>query len=231
MKVNGIDISTFKAKLMSRTITTPEFNTVYQWGTDSLNYYYSQIGTDKFRTLKMKLDIICSNANELEVMKTKLVRELQETSIKFDDIEYNYNGFLVKEPSFTYIMKGNETIDVELLVVAEKDEVTVTIPVGTTSKSIDTGGTSSTPCIIEVTPTTTVSSLTIGGLSSNILMEDLVANRKYIINGYNGTVTENGVNCFSKVDLWELPKLYAKYNNITINSSYVKVVFRFNPRL
>ena len=72
------------------------------------------------KRLELELDIICSNANELEIIKSNLVKQLAISTIKFKDIDYYYKGFISSDIKSSYIMQGNEIIKFSMLVIAEK---------------------------------------------------------------------------------------------------------------
>ena len=151
MLINNINISSFKAKLMKRNIVNAKFEIINEWFTDSLNPFIKDKFKYKYKTLTFTLDVICSGANELETMKSNLTKQLAISTIKFDDIDFYYRGFVVDDITPSYVMEGNETLDITMLVIAEKAEVSE-IMNHVTSKTINMPGNTETPCIIEITP-------------------------------------------------------------------------------
>ena len=75
MKINSIDISTFNSKLCERVIGLATINITSVWENqflEPINY----IGEYKFKPIKLVFDVKCSNNTELEIMKSKLLKQL-----------------------------------------------------------------------------------------------------------------------------------------------------------
>lgn len=230
MLVGDVDISVFKARLMSRIINNAELNIYNYFGNVNINPIFFINGSNKFKELTLKLDILCKDFNELEIMKSNLIRHLEISTIKFDDIDFYYRGFLSTNPTYSYVMKGNEIAEIKMLVIAYKDEVTE-IMNRITNKTINVAGNLKTPAIVEITPSTELIDLTLTGLDdSPIILKNLKANKKIIIDGENCTVTVDGVNKFSDTDMWGFPKLKPGANTITVNKSSVDITIKYKPR-
>ena len=101
---------------------------------------------------------------------------------------------------------------------------------GKTEATICNTGTRDAPCVIEVVAESTISNLTIKGLSDEaIIIEQLDRGSKLIIDGRNGIVTMNGKNAFEKVNIWEFPRLKAGDNLIVLSSASADVAVKYNP--
>ena len=230
MLINNINISNFKAKLMDRNISNAEFNVVNDWSTSSLNPVISDKFEYKYKTLSLTLDIVCNNADELETMKSNLIKQLTISTIKFDDISKKYTGFICESPSYSYTMPGNEIMNVKMLVYCTDDEVTESIN-RVLSKTINVKGNTDTPCIVEIIPSIDTIDLVINGLSDDpITIKNLKAGQKIIINGEDGTVLQNGANKFGDTDMWEFPRLKPRANTITVSRNNVDINIKYNPR-
>jgi phage-related protein len=230
MLINNIDISKFNAKLLSRSIAPANFSISNEWIKKMINpsinyeFYY------KYKELEIELDIICSNANELEIIKSNLVKQLAISTIKFKDIDYYYKGFISGDIKCSYIMKGNEIISFSMLVVAEKAEVVETMS-RITSKTINVVGNLETPAIIEITPSIDIIDIVLTGLSKNsIKIENLTASKKIILNGEDCKVTELGLNKFGDTNLWSFPSLKPGENTITSSRNNVDITIKYKPR-
>lgn len=230
MLVNNIDIKNFKAKLMSRNINSAEVEIFNYWGTNITNPISCKKGVNKFKVLNLTLDILCSNANELETMKSNLIKQFENATIKFDDIDYLYKGFMNEAPSYKYIMKGNEIVDIEMLVIAEKDYVTEAMN-RIISKTINVTGNIETPALIEIIPSISLVDLTLTGFDEDpIKIKNLVAGKKIIINGEDGIVTVDGVNKYADTEMWNFPSLKPGANIITVDKSSVDITIKYKPR-
>ena len=100
-----------------------------------------------------------------------------------------------------------------------------------TTKTINVLGTYKTKAIVEITPSIDLIDLVINGLANDpITIKNLHANKKIIIDGKEGTVTEEGINKFKDTDLWEFPFLNPGVNNITLSKNSCDVVIKYEPR-
>lgn len=228
MLVNSIDIKKFKARLMNRSISNSEFEMFNHW--QGANPIYFENGNSKFKTLSITLDILCSDQNELEIMKSNLIVQFKNATIKFDDIDYFYKGFINGKPSYKYIMRGNEIVDIEMLVIAEKEYITETID-RITSKTINVSGNTETPAIVEITPSIGLIDLILTGVSDDpITIKNLVADKKIIIDGESCKVTVDGINKFQDTEMWGFPKLLPGSRTITVDKDSVDITIKYKPR-
>jgi phage-related protein len=228
--INGINISNFKAKLMDRNIKSAEFEIENEWIINSLNPLIQDKFGYKYKTLTFTLDILCSDANELEIMKSNLTKQLAISTIKFDDIEYYYRGFMSGTPSTKYIMRGNETLEVNMLVVAEKEQISESMN-RITTKTINVPGNLETSAIVEITPSVSIIDIVLTGLSDEpITIKTLTGSRKLIIDGEEGKVTVDGINKFGDTDMWEFPRLKPGANTITVSRNNVDISIKYKPR-
>ncbi len=230
MLINNINISNFKAKLLDRNIKSAEIDIINDWNTNSIAPFVDDKYKAKYKTLTLVLDIICSNANELEIMKSNLINQLAISTIKFDDIEYYYRGFVSGTPTFNYIMKGNETLNVDMLVIAEKEQVTEAMN-RILTKIINVPSNLETPCILEISPSVDAIDLVITGLSEEaITIRNLKQGKKIIINGEDCTVLQEGINKFNDTDLWEFPSLKPGLNTITGSKNTMDINIKYKGR-
>ncbi|EOU2112854.1 phage tail protein [Clostridium perfringens] len=99
------------------------------------------------------------------------------------------------------------------------------------TKTINVLGTYKTNVIVEVTPSVDLIDLVINGLANDpITIKNLKQGKKIIIDGKEGTVTEEGKNKFSDTDLWEFPFLTPGPNTITLSKNSCDVVIKYEPR-
>lgn len=231
MKINNIDISKFKAKLMDRSIRNTDFSVENFWPEKSLNPFINKDVKHKFKELNMTLDLLCDNANELEIIKSNLLKELEISTIKFNDIDFIYYGFCIEPPSISeYVMPGNEIISVKMYVycTGELKEEHLN---KTNCKTINNPGNLKTPVIVEIIPSIDIIDLKIDGLNEDaIIIKNLKQNKKIILDGKEGTITQEGINKFDDTDLWEFPFLVPGENIIKLSKDSCDVVIKFEPR-
>ena len=230
MLINNIDISNFKAKLLERSIENPEFDINGFWLDNSREPFIDRNFNYKFKKLSFKLDILCKNSNELEVMKSNLTKELAIATIKFDDIDFYYRGFVNGDISVNYIMPGNETLSINMLVIAESKEI-IDYMNGISTKNIKNNGNLEIPIVLEITPTISMQELNIQGLSeSPIIIKNLEFNKKVIIDGELSKVTQENINKFNDIDLWEFPRLLTGNNSISLSRSNCNITIKYKER-
>ncbi|WP_411168617.1 phage distal tail protein [Clostridium sp. MB05] len=230
MLINNIDISKFKAKLLERSIQNSNFEVNSIWLDSSREPFIDKNFTYKFKKLSFKLDLICKDSNELEAIKSNLTKELAIATIKFDDIDFYYRGSVTGDISVAYIMQGNETLDINMLVVAESKEVIDHMD-GLLSKSINIGGNIEIPVLLEIIPTISMQELIIQGLSEKpIIIKNLELNKKVTIDGELSKITQDNINKFKDTDLWEFPRLLPGKNTITLNRNNCNITIRYKER-
>lgn len=100
-----------------------------------------------------------------------------------------------------------------------------------TTKTINVLGTYKTKAIVEITPSIDLVDLKLDGLANDpIIIRNLHANKKIIIDGKEGTVLEEGKSKFEDTDFWEFPFLTPGTNTITLSENSCDVVIKYEPR-
>ena len=230
MLINNKNIREFKAKLMDRSIEPATFSVFNDWSDDKVTPFIKDKFYYKYKVLTFTLDIICKNSNELEMIKGKLIKELAIAEIKFDDISYYYKGFIDGAPGISYIMPGNETIKIKMLVTAQSEEMVENINKAT-SKTINVLGDIETTCIVEITLSKDMDEIIIDGFGSDsIIIKKLKTNQVIIIDGNKKTITVNGTNKFIDTVIWEFPVLKPGSNIISASTENCDMKIKYNPR-
>lgn len=108
------------------------------------------------------------------------------------------------------------------------------------STVLNVSGDYETPCIIELTPSGAITTYTIKGAArdpvtgeeEDIIIKNLSAGKKVIIDGEACTVTEDGANKYADTEMWEFPTLLPGANALTFTSSSVPcdVTIKYKPR-
>lgn len=226
MKINNKNIEIFKAKLSERVIGPATIDITSLWENQFLEpIYYT--GKYKFKPIKLVLDIVCTNNNELELMKSNLIKELCQCTIKFDDIEdITYSCIQNGDVEIEDIMPGNQMLTINLYGIAEGNQEIENLS-STTSKTINVDGTSKTPCKLTLN-LISATTITITGLSENNITLTNV-NGTVIIDGSKCVILENNVNAFGKSNLKDFPSLNCGTNNITFSIA-VNGSITYKPR-
>lgn len=229
MLINNKNITEFKSKLLSRSISNADFNITNEWISNSINPLISKDYNYKYKKLKFSLDIKCNNASELETMKSNLFKELAISTIKFSDINYYYDGFVTNISEPTFITEVFESITFEMFVIAQGKEIIKNIKLGDTTYIFNVDGNQVTPAMVEIIPNIDLINLTLEGLSEDpIILKNLKGGET--INIGNGKVTAGGKSKINDVDIWEFPKLKPGQNTIKINKANCAINIKYKPR-
>ncbi|MDC4244539.1 phage distal tail protein, partial [Clostridium perfringens] len=218
MLVNSVDVlKTYDAILTGRDIQACNVVTYDEWLEDSFD---PKINKQKegYSAITVTLLIEGKTENEILLKISNLLKLCEKGELKFKDFNFSYNVALNDHKEklisdflyeVTLIFKSTFKISHEIVVNINRE----------TSKIINVEGNIKIPCIIELTPSIDAIDITIGGLNDSIIIKNLHANKKIIIDGKEGTVTEEGKNKFSDTDFWEFPFLVPGSNTITLSKN------------
>ncbi|XZM78708.1 phage distal tail protein [Clostridium perfringens] len=230
MIVNNIDILTkYGAIITERNIQACEIITFNDWLDNSLDPIKLAPEKNKYSSINIKLYIEGKNENEILAKISEILNICKSGIIKFNDIDYFYNFFIESHEEeliadFAYTLTLNLKATYKFL----KEN---TISFTDYTKDINMQGNVKTPCIIEIIPNIDLVDLTINGLSNDpIIIKNLHANKKIILNGEDGTITEGGINKFKDTDFWEFPFLLPKTNTIKLSKNNCNIAIKYKPR-
>lgn len=229
MLVNNINISTFKATLLSKDIQTAEIIIYDDWLRNALDPSY--LGKkEKYKPVKIKLLIEDTNEDSALNDISNLIKQLEKCVIKFDDLSFYYSCTITNK-KHEQITIGRYTLDVELKSgYAYKDYITE-IASRIASKTINIPSNQETQAIVEITPSIDLIDIVVNGLSKDpIVIKNLKQGQKVIINGEDGTVTCNGINKYGDTDLWNFPKLVPGANTLSFSQSNCDITIKYRPR-
>lgn len=230
MLINNINIKNFNAILMEKNIQPSliELEGGYSWLKNSLTPIFPK---QKFKFISIEVKLYIKGISESDI-KSKIgtvINKSKECILKFEDNFY-YKSFLINSSTENTLKKETKKLILNFISYSYKDEVIETMN-RITNKTINVSGNLETPAIIEITPSIELIDLTLTGLDdSSIILKNLKANKKIIVDGENCTVTVDGANKFSDTDMWGFPKLKPGSNTITVNKSSVDINIKYKPR-
>ncbi|MDM0974702.1 phage tail protein [Clostridium perfringens] len=184
----------------------------------------------KFCDIECKFTMEANTEDEFWQKFSEFNKDTIECILKFDDINMLYKCYIqgAKEP--TRITPYNWEFTCNWIGYKFSNEIIVKIK-KEDSKNIKVRGNLKTHAIVEITPSIDLIDLVINGLANDpIIIKNLHANKKIIIDGKEGTVTEECINKFKDTDLWEFPFLNPGVNNITLSKNSCDVVIKYEPR-
>lgn len=230
LSINNIDSKVYGFRFLRKEMKLPTFEKFGQeWVKES---FEPILGESKRRYTPVTCFFVFSgDENNFETMKSVFIEKILNCTLKFSDSDYYYKVIFDSETKIEKIGPYNTEIGITFNIYSKiKQEVTEVMN-RITSKTINIAGNQATPAIVEITPSIDLIDLTITGLDYNpIILKNLKANKKLIVNGEDSTVTVDGVNKFSDTDMWGFPKLSPGANTITADKSSVDITIKYKPR-
>lgn len=229
MLVNNVDISTYKAKLLTKNIQTAEVTIYDDWLRNALNPLY--LGRQEtFKSIRLQMLISDTTDNLCLTDISDLVSQLEKCTIKFNDVDFYYDCTLVSKEHTRLITAGYFGLEVELKSgYAYLAEVTENMD-NMLSKEITVLGNLPSPAKITITADIGTISVTLSGFGGDITINDLTANVPIVIDGELGTILQNGSNKFGDVELWNFPFLQPGVRTISIDSEDCKISIKYKPK-
>lgn len=220
MLINNNNMSRWGASLSEKLITPAIKQAVNQ---DGITLYHESISKKIYLKILFEgvtRDIIDKNISNYSVETSK------EFTIKLKNKETFFKckpaSFTVEETGFNnmlYIAAEYDCIEYEAEKVITSTETTV---------KFNASGNTNTPCILELTPSIDLISLSIEGLSEEaITIKNLKGNKTLIINSEAGTVELEGINYYTNFNAWEFPEVKAGANSVKISNSGINIKIRY----
>ena len=208
MRINGLDIKKYGAKQLTVDISTSSISNNSEYNINALLPMFLD-GNISFKNIDVCLLFKGNSRDEiLENISNLISKLLGEVTLNLDGYTnlFNFIGYEYKEQ-----------------IIEEVNRVT--------SKTLNIIGNLITPAIVEVTPTTDLVDIRLEGLANDpIIIKNLTANKKIIIDGELQKVTVDGKNKFKDTDMWEFPRLNPGKNTIKISRSNCDISIKYKPR-
>lgn len=242
MKVNGIDLKDrygSKIRIGQQTIRERTIVNFTDWIDEYDSPTPGQEPKHKFFDVEAELIVIGTSKTDAELTVSNIIADCRSGDIELDNVDLVLTGEL-KEAEKEFKKRWIYSLSLVFQAWEKKDdEVTVTIE-DATSKTINVTGNLNAPCIIELTPSGAITTYTIQGAArdpvtgeeEDIIIKNLSAGKKVIIDGEACTVTEDGANKYAETKMWEFPTLVPGANALTFTSSSVPcdVTIKYKPR-
>lgn len=242
MKVNGIDLKDrygSKIRIGQQTIRERTIVNFTDWIDEYDSPTPGQEPKHKFFDVEAELIVIGTSKTDAELTVSNIIADCRSGDIELDNVDLVVTGEL-KEAEKEFKKRWIYSLSLVFQAWEKKDdEVTETIE-DATSKTINVTGNLNAPCIIELTPSGAITTYTIQGAArdpvtgeeEDIVIKNLSAGKKVIIDGEACTVTEDGANKYEDTEMWEFPTLLPGENALTFTSSSVPcdVTIKYKPR-
>lgn len=230
MNVNGININSYGAIQLEVDIQNYKYKNEYTLPNNSLNFI--KLNTNE--SLKViKVDILFIGNSRDEVLSNIsrfMMLFKDEVIINLDGYNNSFRVYLESDSIEKKKSRRKYKLKLEFSGYSFKNEVIETIS-RVTSKNINMEGTQITPAIVEITPVSDLADITIEGLADDpIIIKNLTANKKVIIDGELQKVTVDGKNKYADTDMWDFPSLKPGANTITVSRNSCDIKIKYKPR-
>jgi len=223
MLINNIDTTKYNAALLDYHIENSEIVTLEEWENNWLVPFRTG-QFFKYVNINCEFEIDMMTENEAQKNISKLIKQASQATLKFDDLDFFYDGYLESHTK-EKIIRGKYIVNLNFKCSLGYEEA-VTKNIANTS-SITLNSTATTPVIIEIIPTENREIVNIKGFGEDIAIKNLTAGKKVIIDGEKGLITENGQNKWLDYDSWGFPKLEPGSNEIETD---IPITIRYKPR-
>lgn len=227
MHINNKHLSEYGAKLLDRHIYLSEMKIDSFWPEGSISPYIGDEIKYKYKTLVVDIEFK-GNPNDIEQNKSRLLKEMSISTIKFAKIDNFYSGHIAGTGIKSKVT-GFEVVTITMFVIEHEEEIINTFNRSETT-AIYLHSNAITPVILEVKPSINLVTATITGLGEDITLKNLTAGQMVTIDGEKGLVTENGQNKWLDYDSWGFPKLEPGENKITVDRVTLDITIKYKPR-
>ncbi|MCE9677504.1 hypothetical protein LPC27_17120 [Paraclostridium bifermentans] len=231
MLINNIDISKYNARVLDVNIQNSSISNLGDY--DMKNKLIPLFLKSKVSLNNITVTLLINSLDKKQYYLDKsnlLSNMLDSFDIYFKDRNLKFKCVLVNQADQASLRQIRGRFQLTFIGYNLENEVAQTIN-RVTSKTIDVTGNIKVPIKLEITPVIDMIDLKITGLSEDpLIVKNLKGNKTIIIDGIEGTVTQDGINKFEDTDMWEFPFLIPGKNNITLSKDTCNITIKYNPR-
>lgn len=231
MLINNIDISKYNARVLDVNIQNSSISNLSDL--DIKNKLLPLFLKSKVALNNITVTLLINSLDKRQYYLDKsnlLSNMLDSFDIYFKDRNLKFKCVLVNQADQASLRQIRGRFQLTFIGYNLENEVTETIN-RITSKTINALGNYPVPITMEITPIIDMIDLKITGLSEDpLIVTNLKGNKTIIIDGINGTVTQDGINKFDDTAMWEFPFLVPGKNNISVSKDTCNITIKYNPR-
>lgn len=231
MLINNIDISTYNARILDVNIQNSSISN--ENSTEIKNKLLPLFLESKASLNSITVTLLINSLDKRQYYldKSNLLKNMLEPfEIYFKDRDLRFKCILNNQTDQASVRQIRGRFQLTFIGYNKENEIIETIN-RVNSKNINARGNLKVPIVLEITPIIDMIDVTISGLSEDpLIIKNLKGNKKIIIDGIEGTVTQDGINKFTDVDMWEFPFLSPGTNTININKDTCNITIKYNPR-
>lgn len=231
MLINNIDISKYNARVLDVNIQNSSISNLSDL--DIKNKLLPLFLQSKVALNNITVTLLINSLDKRQYYLDKsnlLSNMLDSFDIYFKDRNLKFKCVLVNQADQASLRQIRGRFQLTFIGYNLENEVIETIN-RVTSKTVDAFGNYKVPIIMEITSVIDIIDLKITGLSEDpLIVKNLKGTKTIIIDGINGTVTQDGINKFNDTDMWEFPFLVPGKNNILLSKDTCNITIKYNPR-
>ena len=231
MLINNIDISKYNARVLDVNIQNSSISNLSDF--DIKNKLLPLFLQSKVSLNNITVTLLINSLDKRQYYLDKsnlLSNMLDSFDIYFKDRNLKFKCVLVNQADQPSLRQIRGRFQLTFIGYNLENKVIETIN-RVIAKTIDVTGNTKVPIILEITPVIDIIDLKITGLSEDpLIVKNLKGNKTIIIDGIEGTVTQDGINKFADTDMWEFPFLVPGKNNIVASKDTCNITIKYNPR-
>lgn len=231
MLINNIDVSKYNARVLDVNIQNSSISNLSDL--DIKNKLLPLFLKSKVALNNITVTLLINSLDKRQYYLDKsnlLSNMLESFDIYFKDRDLKFKCVLVNQVDQASLRQIRGRFQLTFIGYNLENEVIETIN-RITSKTVDAFGNYKVPIIMEITPVIDMIDLKITGFSEDpLIVKNLKGTKTIIIDGINGTVTQDGINKFNDTDMWEFPFLVPGKNNILLSKDTCNITIKYNPR-
>ena len=229
MTINGIDIASFGATLLSKQITNHDVVQIYDWLDGASSPVFSRT-EQRFKDITLTVLIETSTEAETESQFSALIRELKDCTLVFDGLSKQYDCHFKGKVEPKRLTPNAWLVEMEMLCHRTYLPEVIVTANGVSHKIITNLGVLPAPCLITVTPSVAITEFVIYGLgTTDFRIRNLEANKPHVIDGYLYRYLKNGVNDIANYNAFEWPVLPTGTTDVIFSHSTANITIQYYP--
>lgn len=229
MTINGIDISTFGATLLSKRITNHEVVQVFDWLDDASSPVFSRT-EQRFKDITLTVLIESPSEVETENQFSALILALKYCEVAFEGMDKLHACHFKGKVEPKRLTATAWLSEIELLCHKTfLPEVVITAN-GVSHQIITSTGALPSPCRITVTPSVAITEFVLYGLGSgDIRIRNLEANKPHVIDGVLYRYLKDGMNDIANYNAFEWPVLPVGTTDVIFGHATAHITIQYFP--
>lgn len=232
MIINNVDISTFQARQQRVSFDHASIKNNSEWAAHSAAPYFEKnsIGMKSFT-----VELVVKGQNREDIIgntSSILAMLLDACDLTLDGFTHKFRAILKKHSTAETSMRRWHILKLDFEGYEYGESVTAS---GASSFQISNPGNIVSPCRVEITPRVGVASASFTGICRDsytgedkpVIIENLETNKKVIIDGVTGLITQGGQP--KEMELWALPSLVPGSTTITCSSGWIDISVIVTP--